>query len=256
VDGGTHLPADAFYHLNEDVDAASRNSAFIDRSVEWITSHFQVGARTKIADFGCGPGLYATRLAQTQAEVTGIDFSRRSIQYAQQTAQNEGLRIQYVHQNYLAFETEDRFDLILMIMCDFCALSPTQRKEMLIKFHSHLEPDGSLLLDVYSLTAFAQREEKAIYEANQLEGFWSSNPYYGFLNIFKYEEEKVVLDKYTIIESARRRTIYNWLQYFSPETLKREFGECGFRVEKLLSDVSGTSYESDTPEFAVVARKS
>jgi len=244
------------YHLNEDVDAASRNSAFIDRSVEWITSHFQVGARTKIADFGCGPGLYATRLAQTQAEVTGIDFSRRSIQYAQQTAQNEGLRIQYVHQNYLAFETEDRFDLILMIMCDFCALSPTQRKEMLIKFHSHLEPDGSLLLDVYSLTAFAQREEKAIYEANQLEGFWSSNPYYGFLNIFKYEEEKVVLDKYTIIESARRRTIYNWLQYFSPETLKREFGECGFRVEKLLSDVSGTSYESDTPEFAVVARKS
>ncbi len=45
----------------------------------------------EIADFGCGPGLYATRLAQRQATVTGIDFSKRSIQYAQEVATREGL---------------------------------------------------------------------------------------------------------------------------------------------------------------------
>ena len=65
------------YHLNDDVDLSSRNSAFIDRSVEWIASAFKIAAGTKIADFGCGPGLYTTRLAQKQADVTGIDFSKR-----------------------------------------------------------------------------------------------------------------------------------------------------------------------------------
>ncbi len=243
------------FHLNEDIDVSSRNAGFINRSVEWIASRFNVGARVKIADFGCGPGLYATRLAQMKAEVTGIDFSKRSIQYAQEVATREDLSIHYVNQNYLEFETDDHFHLILMIMCDFCALSPFQRKKMLSKFHSILASDGFVLLDVYSLMAFEQREETAMYEANLLNGFWSPNKYYGFLNTFKYEREKVVLDKYTIIEAARTRIIYNWLQYFSPVTLEREFVECGFTVEKLYSDVGGLPFNSKNKEFAVVAKK-
>jgi len=243
------------FHLNEEIDVASRNAAFIERSVEWIASHFNVGAGTKLADFGCGPGLYTMRLAKQQADVTGIDFSKRSIQHAQEVATREGLSIHYVSQNYLEFEIDDRFHLVLMIMCDFCALSPTQRKKMLSKFHTILQSGGSVLLDVYSLTAFEQREETAMYEANLLNGFWSPNKYYGFLNTFKYEKEKVVLDKYTLIEADRTRTVYNWLQYFSPEALEGEFVECGFAVENFYSDVAGSPYNPETTKFAVVAKK-
>ncbi|MHC4072736.1 MAG: SAM-dependent methyltransferase [Planctomycetota bacterium] len=243
------------FHLNEQIDLSSRNVEFINRSVEWISSHFNVGAGTRIADFGCGPGLYATRLAQRQADVTGIDFSKRSIQYAQEVAVTEGLSIHYENQNYLEFETDDRFHLVMMIMCDFCALGPTQRKKMLSKFYTILELGGSVLLDVYSLTAFDQREETAMYEANLLNGFWSPNKYYGFLNTFKYESEKVVLDKYTIVEASRTRIVYNWLQYFNPEALEREFVECGFVVKKLYSDVAGSPFDAEGKEFAVVAKK-
>ena len=243
------------FHLNEKVDISSRNAAFIDRSVEWIASHFNVGAGTKIADFGCGPGLYTTRLAGKQADVIGIDFSKRSLKYAQGISEKKGLSIRYVHQNYLDFETDDRFHLILMIMCDFCALSPTQRKMMLNKFHTLLEPDGYVLLDVYSLNAFEEREEIARYETNILDGFWSPSQYYGFLNTFKYDMEKVVLDKYTIIEADRNRTIYNWLQYFSPESLEKEVMECGLIIEKFYSDVAGSPFDPENKEFAVVIKK-
>jgi SAM-dependent methyltransferase len=215
------------FHLNKDIDVSSRNAAFIDRSVEWISSRFSVGIRTKIADFGCGPGLYATRLAQRQADVTGIDFSKRSIQYAQEVATREGLSIQYVNQNYLEFETDNRFNLILMIMCDFCALSPIQRNKMLSKFIKILEPGGSVLLDVYSLTAFNQREEGAMYETNLLNGFWSPYKYFGFLNTFKYKKEKV----------------------------EREFVAGGFSIEEIYSDVAGSPFDKESTEFAVVAKK-
>lgn len=243
------------FHLNGEIDVSSRNAAFIDRSVEWICSHFNVDGGTKIADFGCGPGLYATRLAHKQADVTGIDFSKRSIQYAREVATREGLSIHFENQNYLEFETDDRFHLILMIMCDFCALSPVQRKRMLGTFDAILDPHGSILLDVYSLIAFEQREETAVYEANLLNGFWSPDRYYGFLNTFKYERDKVVLDKYTIIEANRTRTIYSWLQYFSPEALEREFLECGFAIEGFYSDVAGSPFDPKSQEFAVVAKK-
>jgi cyclopropane fatty-acyl-phospholipid synthase-like methyltransferase len=244
------------FHLNEEVDISSRNTTFVERSVEWIVSHFNIEAGTKIADFGCGPGLYTTRLAKRQADVTGIDFSKNSIRYAQEAATKQGLDIQYVNQNYLEFETDDRFGLVMMIFCDFCVLSPVQRKEMLSKFHKILQTGGSVLLDVNSLTDFEQRKETAIYKANLLNGFWSPNKYYGFLNTFKYEQEKIVLHKYTIIEAERARTIYNWFQFFSPESLEREFMECGFTIEGFYSDVAGSTFNPESAEFAIVARKS
>jgi SAM-dependent methyltransferase len=242
-------------HLNESLDMSSRNRAFIDRSSRWIVSHFGVGENTVIADFGCGPGLYTTRLAENNADVTGIDFSERSIRYATEMAARKGLNIDYVCQDYLAFDTDKRFDLITMIMCDFCALSPAQRRDMLTRFYRLLNDSGSVLLDVYSLNAFDRREEVAAYEYMQLDGFWSRDPYYGFLNTFKYEEEEAILDKYTIIEKARTRTVFNWLQYFSPESLRAEFEENGLEIEGLYADVAGGTFSPDSEEFAVAARR-
>lgn len=243
------------YHLNESIDVSSRNKSFIERSVGWIVTQFGVDNKSEIADFGCGPGLYATKLAEQGAKVTGVDFSENSLRHAKQVAKEEGLDIDYIHANYLDFETSKKFDLITMIMCDFCALSPEQRKLMLTKFYSLLKPGGSVLLDVYSLNSFVQKEESTTYELNQLNSFWSPEDYYCFVNTFKYEEEKVTLDKYTIIEESRTRTVYNWLQHFSKDSLQDEFEENGFKVEDFYSDVAGSSFDPETAEIAVVAKK-
>jgi len=243
------------YHLNEAIDVSSRNIKFIEKSVDWIISHFNITKESKIADFGCGPGLYTTRFAQRGARVTGIDFSKNSIDYAKRIAKEKNLDITYIIRNYLEFETEVKFDLVTMIMCDFCALSPAQRKQILSRFHSVLKPEGALLLDVYSLNSFKQKEESATYELNQLNGFWSPDDYYGFVNSFKYENEKVTLDKYTIIEKSRTRVVYNWLQYFSKESLTKEFEKNGFKVAEIYSDVAGTEYTPDSLEIAIIAKK-
>lgn len=243
------------YHLNADIDVSSRRVEFIDQSVAWIGSHFDVGTGTRIADFGCGPGLYANRLAKLGASVTGIDFSKRSIKHARTVAAEEGLTAAYVNQNYLEFETEDRFDIILMIMCDFCALSPAQRMTMLEKFQALLASGGSVLLDVYSVNAFKQREEAVSYEENLLNGFWSAEKYYGFLNTFKYDDVGVVLDKYTIVEAKRTRTIYNWLQYFSPGSLQSEFEKAGFTQQEFYGNVAGAPFAESASEFAIVGKR-
>ncbi len=243
------------YHLNEAIDVSSRNKNFIDSSVAWMVSRFGVDKNTAIADFGCGPGLYTTRLAELGAVVTGIDFSENSLNYARERAAEKGLMIAYAQANYLEFETPDKFDLIIMIMCDFCALSPEQRQVLLSKFKSLLKPDGRVLLDVYSLNTFDQKEESATYERNQLNGFWSPEDYYGFVNTFKYEQEKILLDKYTIIDASRTRVVYNWLQCYSKESLVNEFEANGLAVENVYSDVGGKTFSPDSAEIALVAKK-
>lgn len=244
------------YHLNTELDVASRNKIFIDKSVQWVITKFQVDEKSKICDFGCAVGLYTTPLAKIGAKVTGIDISKNSLDYAKDIAKKENLEIEYIHKNYLEYETDKKYDLITMIMCDFCALSPNQRKTLLDKFYILLENNGSILLDVYSLTGFTQREENTSYEYNQLNHFWSQNDYYGFVNTFKYQDEKVVLDKYTIIEKQSSKVIYNWLQYFSIEMLKKEFEDSKLTIKAIYNDVAGSEYSDNNTEFAIVAVKS
>lgn len=243
------------YHLDGSIDLASRKTEFIEKSAAWIVSRFGLAEGKSVADFGCGPGLYAIRLAASGADVTGVDFSLRSLHYARERALAEGLSIDYVGANYLEFASEKRFDLITLIMCDFCALGPAQRRSLLEVFLAHLKPGGAVLLDVYSLRAFEAKEERATYAHNLLDGFWSPAPYFGFLNTFKYETEKVVLDKYTIVEETRVRVVYNWLQHFAVDMLKAEFEERGFVVDEILGNVAGASWDPEAHEFGMVARR-
>jgi len=48
---------------------SSRKGDFINSSVDWIVSHFGVNENTVLVDFGCGPGLYTTELAERGAIV-------------------------------------------------------------------------------------------------------------------------------------------------------------------------------------------
>lgn len=244
------------FHLNGAIDVSSRRADFIEKSCDWIPKHFQIGAGKSLCDFGCGPGLYTSRFARSGAQVTGLDFSRNSIQYARRQAELTKQNIDYVEVNYLDFETTDRFDLITMIMYDFCALAPEQRARLLAKFRTLLKDGGSVLLDVYSMAAYSNRQEVSTYEKNQLNHFWHKEEYYCFLNTFKYEADFVVLDKYSIFpEKGEPETVYNWLQYFSPESLAKELAAAGLEVTNFYGDVSGQTFSEELPEFAVMASR-
>ena len=54
-------------HLDPRSDAASRCPDTIDRSVAWLTSQLDLRSCGRVLDLGCGPGLYAERLAGLRA---------------------------------------------------------------------------------------------------------------------------------------------------------------------------------------------
>jgi 2-polyprenyl-3-methyl-5-hydroxy-6-metoxy-1,4-benzoquinol methylase len=120
--------------LGDASDISSRNSDFIDRSVSWIVDQFNLNSSSRLIDFGFGPGLYTNKFAEKGINVLGVDFSKSSLDYAWQIAYNKNLNVQDILENYLEFKTKLQFDLVTMIMCDYSALSPTQRKVMLGKY--------------------------------------------------------------------------------------------------------------------------
>ncbi|MCP4711543.1 MAG: class I SAM-dependent methyltransferase [Planctomycetes bacterium] len=243
------------YHLEETGALASRDKEFIDRSVGWMMERFGIAGGMRIGDFGCGPGLYAGRLAERGAQVTGIDFSERSIEHAKQAARDKNLEIDYICQDYLSFSTDKKFDLILLIYYDFCVLSPAQRAALLKIFYECLDDQGTVILDVLSTNFFDSAEEQFTFEFSAGDGFWSKEPYYLFSNTLKYEEDKLYLDKHVIYERARVREIYNWLQCYSVESLRDLFAQNGFKIREQYKNLAGEDFNADSTEFAVVAGK-
>ena len=243
------------YHLDGKVDLASRRTEFVERSLAWIVAKFELGADKRVIDLGCGPGLYVNQLAHSGARVTGIDFSPRSIAYARAGAEREGLDVDYRLGDYLALDIESGYDLAMMIMCDFCALSPGQRGRLLQRVGELLAPGGAFLFDVNSLAFYDTWEETVAYSQNMMDGFWSAEPYYGFLNTFRYDEEKVVLEHYLIVERERQAEYFNWFQHYSLESLTAEVEAAGLVVDEAFGDVAGEAFDASLPEFAVVVRQ-
>ena len=78
-------------HLSQAHDAASRRTETIEAHVAYIRTLLPEDRPARILDLGCGPGLYAQRLAAAGHQVRGIDFSPASIEYARAQAISAGL---------------------------------------------------------------------------------------------------------------------------------------------------------------------
>jgi len=91
-------------HLHPTWDAATRNYKFVDNSVEWISKLAPSEKYKKLLDLGCGPGLYAERFVKKGYKLTGVDFSKRSIEYAKEKAKEKALDIEYIYKNYLQID--------------------------------------------------------------------------------------------------------------------------------------------------------
>lgn len=240
------------FHLNPEINAASRSFNFIDKSIEWMIEEFDLTEASKVIDFGCGPGLYTHRFKQRGiGNVVGVDFSENSILYAKQQATNDGLDIDYRLANYLSYENAEKYDLITLVMCDFCALNPVQRASLLQKFKSMLKPNGVIALDVFTDNRFRSLQENIALSKNYMGNFWSASDYWCIHSAYGYLDELVWLDKFVVIESENQWEVYNWLQHFTKESLNSELLENGLKIRNFYKNLCGQPYE-ESDEMAVV----
>lgn len=241
-------------HINPNNDLASRRPEKIERSVNWLISQMNLYQNSKLLDLGCGPGLYAAQFAKKGIQVTGVDYSRRSIDYARQVAQEENLNITYHYQNYLTFDEREQYDAAVLIYGDFCPLSPSQRSQLLKNIKQALKPGGYFALDVTTPHHRKKYGVKNGWYATD-KGFWKPGPHLVLDEGFDYPDQDIFLDQSIVIEPNHKISVYrNWFQDYTKERITKELAAGGFQVEGVWSDLMGTPYAEDTDWIGVVTR--
>lgn len=241
-------------HLDPTTDAASRRPETIQRSVAWIVQTSGLRAGDSVLDLGCGPGLYASHLAQYGLQVTGVDFSQNSLDYALRAARQAGLAITYRCQNYLHLEDEALYDVALLIYGDFCPLAPEQRARLLANVRRALKPGGHFVLDVSTPVLRQQKGLKNGWYAAP-SGFWKPGPHLVLEQGFAYPGD-VYLDQYIVVEPGGKISVYrNWFQDYTAETIRAELESNGFTIQSLWGDLTGAPYEPTSDWIGVIARR-
>jgi len=241
-------------HLTPNGDAASRKPATIDKTVAWINSTYLKQGST-VLDLGCGPGLYAERLARLGHSVTGIDFSRRSIEYAKSQAQEKHLNINYIYQSYLDMEYTEQFDAAILVYCDLGALTDADRALLLKKVHAALKPGGVLIFDVFTEDFSATVVEKQSWELTD-KGFWAEGAHCVLEQSFHYPEEKVLLSQTIVMRADGTHDVYRiYDHYYGEEDLVRVLDGAGYAEHSFFYDIIGsTNFESQKIVFVATKK--
>lgn len=241
-------------HLSPDTDAASRKPAFLDSSAAWIADLLPPGAYPLLLDLGCGPGLYAQRFARAGYRVTGVDISRRSLDYARCKAEEAGQEIRYVQKDYRTLALQQQFDAAVLIYCDYGALSSQDRHQVLRAAHSHLRPGGKLLLDVFTPAAYQAFATGQTWEACPAGGYWSDKPHVVLDRRCRYNEN-VTLHQIAVYAEEGVQVHYIWHTYFTREALQAEAEAAGFTLAQAYADVAGAPFREDSPTLAVLLQR-
>lgn len=242
-------------HLDPTWDAASRAHTTIEASVRWLQEQILPPAPAHVLDLGCGPGLYAAPLARLGYKVTGLDISRRSLDYAREEAEKEELSIEYRHLNYLHMEYKEAFHAALLIYCDFGVFSPQQRLHLLQKVREALRPDGRFLFDV-NTPRYEVTDKEGRFWAAVPQGFWSERPHLVLQETFHYPEEKLHLNQNLVIMDNGQMEAYRiWDQQYDKEDMAHLLEEAGFTTYEFFSDITGKEYDIESPTLAVMATK-
>lgn len=241
-------------HLNPDVDGASRNRKYITKSAQWICQEVPPSDFPTVLDLGCGPGLYSELFAESGYQVTGVDFSKRSIDYAKESARKKQLPISYLNEDYLEMELSETFDLIVMIYCDFGALSENDRHLLAANIYRWLKPGGKFLLDVFSATKYDQTLEQQSWDYSESDGFWSEKSYLALNKTRKYPNS-VWLDQTMVITQEDQITYNVWTSCFTEQSLAAELSTAGFKDYQVYSNVCGESVTKESETIAMLLKK-
>jgi SAM-dependent methyltransferase len=242
-------------HLDQGFDGASYRFERIDAICVSLMQRLKLKQGSRVADLGCGPGLYSARLADAGCRVMGLDFSATAIDYARGQSTGKRNPPEYRVGNYLQWHETACYDAVLLIYEDYGVLSPQERRKLLANIHGALCDSGAFVLDVASLSAFHGRSGRAAKDLQALpSGFWRPHPHLVLEEHYLYETVHATCDRY-IVADGEVKDYRVYQTYYSPQSITCEMENAGFRVEELQSGLFGGAWREDSAQIGVLCRK-
>lgn len=223
-------------HLSQAHDAASRRLTIIDQHVDWIHAALLAGQTARVLDLGCGPGLYATRLARLGHTVQGIDFSPASIDYARAQAADESLACDFTLGDLRTADFGGGHDLAMFIFGEANVFTRDELVGLLRKMRAALKPDGRLLLEVSTEAGVRALGAQPQRWWSTERGLFGEQPHIGLFEAAWSESQKAAAERWFIIDTQTGAIARfgSTTQAYSDQVYRALLADCGFSQIEIL----------------------
>ena len=244
-------------HLSQEHDLASRRMETIDGHVDWIFSSVLDGQPGRVLDLGCGPGLYAQRLARRGCECVGVDFSPASIRYASEAAATAGLDCRYIRCDLRNQDFGCGFDLVMMIYGQFNVFPRDVGMQILKKAHAALEPGGRVVLELQAAEQIKSGGGAGPTWYSAKAGLFSDRPHLVLQESFWDEDAAASTTRFLVIDAATG-AVSNYAlsnEAYTDQEVDEALRTAGFNEVRSYASLSGQVVAEETVLPVVVAHR-
>lgn len=236
-------------HLDFSSDAASRNKESIAIIIDFIDKH--IARESRLLDLGCGPGIYAELLSARGHLVTGVDFNKKSIEYASQ----QNTSVKYIESDYISNFPHGEYDAIIMIYCDMGTHSDNNRDLLLKNCYSSLKAGGKLIFDVFNEDIVNDKHENSDWEYSPDGGFWAEDEYLLLSQTFHYPENRAYSYQYNLLQGKDTKHFTIWDRYYTQNEIINVLEAVGFKNVTIQNKLLSTNDFTSSNEMFIIAEK-
>jgi len=245
-------------HLSQAHDMASRRAAGVGAHVRWIHEELLSGRASQVLDLGCGPGLYANRLAELGHECVGVDYSPASIAHAKRTAKERRLRCTFRLEDIRHADYGVGFDLVMLIFGEFNVFRPDDASSIVGRAYAALGHGGQLLIEPHTAAAVEAMGQQGRSWRSAETGLFSDRPHLCLTEGIWDPESRTATVRYFVVDAATGAVTQHaqTLQAYTDAEYRAALAGQGFAGARFFSSLGGQERAEAEGDFiAIVAKK-
>ncbi|HKP59511.1 MAG TPA: methyltransferase domain-containing protein, partial [Polyangiales bacterium] len=202
------------------------SAAQISRQVDFMQASLGVSKGTALLDVGCGLGQHALEFARRGCLVVALDLALPMITRAAEDAQQENLRINFLHKDIRDIGFEGTFDAVICVGTTFGFFDDEQNREVLGRLANALKPGGRLLLEVIN-------RDHVLGSQPNLQWFEGEGCVVMEESDFNYYSSRLTVKRTMMREDGRQTESEYSIRLYSLHELGQMMQQVGFRVKEV-----------------------
>ena len=215
--------------------------------VQLVIKNIDVSKVNNVLDMAAGSGRHAIIFTEKGFKVTAVDLSENLLSIGKKNAENENVKIEFVHSDIRNFNPNIKYNLILNL---FTSIGYFEKDEenyfILSKAYKLLENNGYFVLDYFNKNFVENNLVPST--VDEFDG--------SVITQNRFIEGERIIKEITIDNKGKINKYFESVRMFSKDELINMMEKLGFRIIKTFGDFMGNSFELDSsPRIIIIACK-